>query len=168
VRRAVKRVARWAFMVDLGVDHAVRRWRGERPYRLGGNCGRCARCCEAPAIQVGRAVWHVPSLRRLFLWWQRQVNGFERVEGHAGPRTFVFRCRHFDLENRTCDSYDSRPAICREYPRLQLWQANPEFLSGCGYRAVAPNAGPLTVLLDAQTLTADQRARLRRGLHLEE
>ena len=167
LRRAVKRVARWGFRLDLAANDALRRWRGERPYRLGGDCRRCAACCEAPAIRASRLVWHLESLRRPFLWWQERVNGFVLVEGRAGARTFVFRCTHFDPAARACDSYDSRPGICREYPRLQLWQASPEFLPGCGYRAVDPSASRFLAVLEAQPLTADQRARLRRGLHLE-
>jgi hypothetical protein len=167
VRRAVKRVARWGFRLDLAVDHARRRRRGERPYRLGGDCRRCAACCEAPALQASRLVFHLASLRRIFLWWQERVNGFVLVEGRAGARTFVFRCTHFDPVARACDSYDSRPGICRDYPRLQLWQAAPEFLPGCGYRAVDPRASHFIAVLEAQPLTAEQRARLRRGLRLE-
>lgn len=168
LRRAVKRVARGAFAFDLAVERGLRRVRGDRPYVLGGDCRRCARCCEAPAIQVGPLFWHAPVLRPLFLWWQEAVNGFVLTEARPGTRTFVFRCTHFDPASRACDSYPSRPGMCRDYPRLQLWQASPEFLSGCGYRAVAPGAARLRVLLDGQRLTEEQRARLHRGLHLEE
>jgi len=167
LRRAVKRAARWGFRLDLAADHARRRRRGERPYLLGGDCRRCAGCCEAPALQASPLVRRLATLRRLFLWWQEQVNGFVLVEDRAGEETFVFRCTHFDPVARACDSYDSRPGICREYPRLQLWQAGPEFLPGCGYRAVDPKASRFIAVLEAQPLTADQRARLRRGLHLE-
>jgi Fe-S-cluster containining protein len=167
VRRAVKGAARWSFELDLWADHALRRRRGERPYLLGGDCRRCASCCEAPAIQASRLVFHLPVLRRLFLWWQERVNGFVLVEGRPSTRTFVFRCTHFDPRARACDSYGSRPGACREYPRLQLWQASPEFLPGCGYRAVHARASRFIAVLEAQPMTADQRARLRRGLHLE-
>src|SRR5260370_1106838 len=100
LRRAVKRVARGALAFDLGVERGLRRVRGERPYVLGGDCRRCARCCEAPAIQVGPLVWHAPVLRRLFLWWQETVNGFVLTEARPGTRTFVFPCPHFHPANR--------------------------------------------------------------------
>src|SRR5258706_2050687 len=157
LRRAVKRVARWGFHLDLAADHARRRWRGERPYLLGGDCRRCAACCEAPAIQASWPVWYLATLRRLFLWWQERVNGFVLVEARAGARTFVFRCTHFDPVTRACDSYDSRPGICRAYPRLQLWQASPEFLPGCGYRSVDPRASRFMALARGQPLTSEHR-----------
>jgi hypothetical protein len=165
--RSVKRVARWRFSADLAVHRALRRARGERPYVLGGECRLCARCCEAPAIQVGRALWYLPTLRRAFLWWQRRVNGFELVSRDSRARVFVFNCTHFDRATRTCDSYDSRPGMCRDYPRNLLAQPDPEMLPGCGYRPVAPNAEALLRALEGASLRAGQLARLKRDLHLE-
>jgi hypothetical protein len=168
VRRVLKLVALANFLVNVHVTRALRRARGERPYRLGGDCRRCARCCEAPAIQVGRLAWYVPLLRRSFLSWQRRVNGFELQGRDPLARIFVFRCTHFDPVTRSCDSYDSRPGMCRDYPRALLWQPRPEMLAGCGYRPVAPNAAELRRALAVQSLTAEQRDRLERELFLEE
>jgi len=95
------------------------------------------------------------------------VNGFELVSHDARRRTFVFRCTHFDWTMRSCDSYDSRPGMCRDYPRFLLWQANPELLPGCGYRAIAPNAPGLGASLAELDLTPEQRKKLRRGLRLD-
>jgi hypothetical protein len=125
LRRALKAVARARFFVDVRLDRAIRRRRGPW-FELGGECRRCARCCEAPAIAVNAVVWHVRSVRALFLWWQRAVNGFLLQEARRAGRTFVFRCTHFDGATRTCDSYDSRPGLCRDYPRALLYQPEPE------------------------------------------
>src|SRR5512141_1083878 len=152
--RAVKRVALWSFRANLAAHRAVRRSRGERPWTLGGSCRRSGGCCEAPAISVGRVTWSMPAVRRLFLAWQRRVNGFDLVTTDARARLLVFRCSHFDPATRSCDSYDSRPGMCRDYPRLLLWQANPEMLPGCGYRAIAPNAAALAASLARVDLTA--------------
>jgi uncharacterized cysteine cluster protein YcgN (CxxCxxCC family) len=166
LRRAVKRVARWHHQVNLRGSRALRRARGETPWSLGGECRRCAACCQAPMIAVDRLIWSMRIPRRLFLAWQRHVNGFALVGADAESRAFVFRCTHFDAATRSCDSYDSRPGVCRDYPRHQMWQPNPELLSGCGYRAIAPNAAGLRASIERLDLTPDQREKLRQGLRL--
>jgi hypothetical protein len=147
----VKAVALGAFRLNLWADRSRRAALGERPYRLGGTCQRCAACCEAPAVRVHALVWLAPLLRRSFLWWQEKVHG----------------CTHFDRATRSCDSYASRPGMCRDYPRALLYQASPELLPGCGYRPLARNAAALKRALDARPLSAEQRERLARQLHLE-
>ena len=167
VRRVVKRVALWHYQANLRLHRLLRRARGERPWRLGGGCERCAKCCEAPAIAVGSLTWSLPPLREAFLWWQRRVNGFHLWRTDDDGRSFVFRCTHFDAETRACDSYGSRPGMCRDYPRLLLWQPNPELLPGCGYRALPPNVEGLRSALGRLELTPEQRDKLRRGLRLD-
>jgi len=162
----VKAAARGAFFLNLWADRARRGLGGPPPFVLGGECRRCAVCCEAPAIRVHAVVLLAPLLRRAFLWWQERVNGFVLVEAQRARRTFVFRCTHFDAAARACDSYDSRPGMCRDYPRAQMAQAHPELLPGCGYRPIAQGAARMLRVLDGQALTDEQRARLARDLHL--
>lgn len=164
LRRTAKRLALWNFNVNVW---ATRRAQGPAPYTLGGDCRRCARCCEAPSLQVGPVVWFVPTLRRTFLWWQRHVNQWELAREESDGRVFVFRCGHFDPATRLCDSYESRPGMCRDYPRALLAQPSPEMLPGCGYRPVARNAERFLEVLENQPMTPEQRERLRRGLHLD-
>jgi len=167
VRRALKAVARGCFAVDHAVARLLRRARGERVYRLAGRCRRSGCCCEAPSVRAAPWVWYLPTLRRVFLWWQRVVNGFALVATDVATRVFVFRCGHFDAVSRECDSYASRPGMCRDYPRVLLAQANPDLFPDCGYRLVAPNAEALRRALDGRGLTPEQMERLRRELHLE-
>ena len=166
-RRALKRVALWNFQLSLALHRVRERRRRRIPHELGGECRRCARCCEAPGIQVGWATWYLPLLQRLFLAWQEHVNGFVLTERQRRGRVFVFRCTHFDRATRSCDSYESRPGMCRDYPRVLLAQADPEFLPGCGYRAVAANADGLVRALERAAETPEQMARLKKGLRQE-
>jgi hypothetical protein len=57
--------------------------------------------------------------------------------------------------------------MCRDYPRLLLYQPSPELLPGCGYRPLAPNALRLGQALAAAELSPEQRRRLSRDLFLE-
>jgi hypothetical protein len=166
--RTLKRVLLWQYLVDLTLQRAVSRLRGERPWILTGQCRRAAQCCEAPAIEAGLLTWSLPVLRRLFLAWQRRVNGFDLTHVDTDGRLFIFRCRHFDWTSRSCDSYSSRPGLCRDYPRGLLWQANPQLFPRCGYRLRPPNAPGLRRAVDALDITPEQREKLRRGLRLED
>ena len=155
------------FLAATFVDRLLARATGRAPFTLAGDCQRCAACCEAPAIHVGWFVWYVPIATKLFLAWQRHVNGFFLTERVKEDRTYVFRCSHFDRETRLCDSYSSRPGMCRDYPRALLYQPHPELLPGCGYRPLARNAKRMLKVLDAQPLTPEQRAKLKKGMFLE-
>lgn len=168
IRRAVKRVALAAFRLDVGL-HRWRLWRrGEVHHRLAGACRRSGACCREPGIQVGLLVWHLRSLRWLFVWWQRVVNGFVPTRTLPRERLLLFRCTHFDEASLSCDSYDSRPGMCRDYPRVLLEQAQPEFLPGCGFRARPANAAGLSSAIDATGLEPAARHELKRKLRVLE
>jgi len=168
VRREIKRAALVCFLVSLRLSRWQRRIDGAIPYDLGGSCQGCGTCCEAPAIRVGRATWYLPTLRRLFLWWHRTVNGFTLQSANGPERTFVFACSHFDWTLRRCDSYESRPGMCRDYPRALLDQPTPRLFANCGYRALAMNRGELVRILEGQDLGAEPLAKLKKGLYLED
>ncbi len=167
VLRAVKSVALANFRVNLAAHRLLQKARREHVFRLAGDCRRCARCCEAPALRVSRTLMRVPSARRLFLWWQERVNGWRLVDEDRPAAVFVFSCSHFDPATRLCDSYDSRPGPCRDYPRLLLEQPRPELLPGCGYRPLSPRAVELRRALEARDLPRETLARLTKDLYLE-
>lgn len=167
VRRVLKRIALARFVFDLSIYRGIQKLRARPRFLLGGECRSCGACCEAPALQVGRVTWYMPTVRSAFLWWQRRVNGFELVASDFRQRVFTFRCTHFDPETRRCDSYESRPGMCRDYPRLLLYQEHPELLPGCGHRPVARDAKRFLKVLDDQSMSAEQRERLKKNLFLE-
>jgi hypothetical protein len=165
--RSIKLVARSVYLADLAIVRAVMRLRGRPRFTLGGDCRRCAECCEAPSIRVPWIVFYLPTAIRLFLWWQRAINGFVLTGRDFRQRVLVFRCTHFDPATRLCDSYESRPGMCRDYPRLLLDQPHPELMPSCGYRPVARGARRFLQLLDQQALSPEQRERLKKNLFLE-
>jgi Fe-S-cluster containining protein len=168
VRRIVKGAVRLLWTVELGWRRRVAKVLGRARYRLGGACERCAKCCEEPTIHVGALVFYVRSLREAFLFWQRAVNGFRFVRADREARSFAFECTHFDRETRRCDSYSSRPFMCRDYPRLLLDQPWPELFPECGYRAVDTQGGGMRDAIDALDTSDEQKEKLRRRLHLVE
>lgn len=168
LRTTVKRFALLVYLARVSLHRSQMRANGEIRYRLGGSCVLCAKCCEAPGIQVGALTWYLPLFRKIFLGWHRIVNGFELVEKSRADRAFIFRCTHFDTTTRRCDSYSSRPGMCRDYPRPFLEQANPEFFEGCGFKAVALSRDGLLRALEASALSPDQRVKLSKELYLDD
>jgi uncharacterized protein len=164
---AVKHVTRVIVGSEVRLRRAVARLRGRDRYRLAGACCRCAMCCETPAIQVDRLTWYLPTLRWLFLWWQFYVNGLEFLQADRRTRSFLFRCLHFDRENRGCDSYETRPFMCRDYPRELLSDAWPEFFPQCGFRPVVRDASARRAAIERSDLPPDKKAELMRRLYLE-
>lgn len=168
LRRALKRVALFFFRIDVAIHRAILRTRGREPFVLGGDCRSCGACCESPSIKVGWLAWYLPTLRAAVLAWQHRVNGFVLVASDFRARTLSFRCTHFDRLTRRCDSYDSRPGMCRDYPRLLLYQPHPELLPECGHRPVRKDRRRMLHVLGGQPMSAAQRARLAKELFLEE
>jgi Fe-S-cluster containining protein len=167
-RRFVKKIALFVYAVRLKLHRARAMRRGDIRYELGGRCDCSGSCCEAPGIQVGVLTWYVPVLRNIFLWWHRTVNGFESMGKDVAARGFIFRCTHFELETRRCDSYGSRPGMCRDYPRVLLEQANPVFFPDCGFKPLATGRQRFVQILQEQSLSPEQMQKLKKGLYLED
>lgn len=163
VRQWVKGLTRRVWSVELGLRRRLRPARWE----LTGACEGCASCCERPSITVGKALWYLPMSRRAFLAWQRHVNGFELIEAERETHTFVFRCSHFDWDTRRCDSYDSRPFMCRDYPRALLDGAWPELFEGCGHGLRDREGTGLAGAIDTTDLSPEERAKLKERLRID-
>jgi Fe-S-cluster containining protein len=163
LRRWLKAVVRAAWTLEYGLRRRVK----PAGYALAGSCGGCAKCCEQPAIHAGFATFRLRRLRQAFLAWQRAVNGFELVEADEDASQFVFRCTHFDWATRRCDSYASRPFMCRDYPRALLDQPWPQLFDGCGFRPLAKGAAAMLADLEARDIPEEKRRELAKRLYLE-
>lgn len=167
LRVAVKALARWVWTFEVALRRGGRRLRERPTWELAGACRACARCCEEPDIRVGVAMFHLPLLHRPWLWWQRVVNGFELSGTDRDALAFHFRCTHFDRATRRCDSYDSRPGVCRDYPRELLDQAWPELFEGCQFKVLAADRARQLAVLESQGLPPETLAALKQKLRLE-
>ncbi len=163
IRRAVKRVALAAYMTDLRITRAVQ----DKPlYRLCGSCNHCGACCETPMIPIWPKFFYFRTIRWLIKAWHRVVNGFEFLHDDRRLKIFVFRCTHWDPVAKRCDSYDSRPGMCRDYPRNLIYAANPEFIAACGYYAIDHNAAALERSLNELDLPPDTLAEVKAKLYV--
>jgi Fe-S-cluster containining protein len=167
IRRTVKRAALLNFYASILLARGWRNFRGARLYRLAGACRQTGQCCVTPAIRAHWSICYLPRTRRIFLWWHERVNGFVLLSFDRRSRTFFFRCSHYDPATRRCDSYSSRPGMCRDYPRVLLDQPFPAFFPGCGFRALPLNAEALERSIAALQLPPERKRRLLKDLHLD-
>jgi Fe-S-cluster containining protein len=165
LRRIVKRIALLRYTVDLGI---TRRLRGAPHFVLRGTCGGCGRCCETPSIPVRPLFFRLRLTRWIILEWHRLVNGFEYVDEDRKRRLLVFHCTHFDAVTRRCDAYESRPGLCRDYPRNLLYSSKPDLFPECGFYALHRNAAGFRDALERLDLPPEKLAELKEKLHLRE
>ncbi len=161
VRRVVKRLARWRYGCDLAITRWIRRLRKEAPeLELAGHCNGCGACCETPMIYLNRWLFYARSVRWAVLGWHRWINGFEYLGEDRSQHAFIFRCTHYDTLTGQCDSYESRPGMCRDYPRNLLDSPAPEFLTPCSFYPRARNADEIVASLRDLNLPPERLAEL--------
>ncbi|MGC4120281.1 MAG: hypothetical protein QM765_38010 [Myxococcales bacterium] len=163
----LKRALAAVWLFELRLRRAFARRREPARWAISGTCACCGGCCVEPSIRVGRLTWFLPTLRALFLWWQQRVNGMELLRTERQLKIFVFSCSHYDRATKRCDSYDSRPGMCRDYPRLMEEHAWPQLLENCSYGVRALGQEGLRASIDATDLPEEKKAELRRKLRLE-
>jgi Fe-S-cluster containining protein len=162
----VKWVARQVNRLELGLQRRYLARKGEPRYRLTGTCNGCGKCCERPSIQLDRFTWHLRGLRAAFLFWQRHVNGFELDGADPSLKIISFRCTHYDPKTRTCDSYDSRPHLCRDYPVNLTYDAIPALFPECSHAIVDKHGPGLISALEQAGLSPAQLEAVRKKLNL--
>lgn len=152
---------------ELWLRRHLLRTSGGARYRLLGTCNGCGRCCETPSVYVGRWTWRLLPLRAVAVWWQRTVNGFELVGDDPRFKMLIFRCTHYVRETRQCDSYDSRPLMCRDYPANLTYEAVPTLFDECSHRIVDKNAVGLLAALADSGLPPEKLNQLKQKLFLD-
>jgi len=117
-RRSIKFLARLRYLTDLKITRFILRLKGQPRYRLKGQCNRCGACCETPMIQMYWPLFQLRSARWLMRLWHGKINGFVWIGDDKKSHSLIFRCEHWDPETKQCDSYGSRPGMCRTIPVL--------------------------------------------------
>jgi len=165
--RFVKYVARCVYGTGIYLHYRGHHLIFKDEYELGGGCARTGQCCERPVVRVGFIALTFPFYLQAFLFWQKHINGLIFVGTDGSPRDLAFRCTHYDRETKSCDSYESRPGMCRDYPRVLLLQTKPGFHQGCGYRAINRDSEALKKHIRSMGLTRETVEHLERELYVE-
>ena len=168
IRKTIKRIALVCYSIDLKSTRAIQALRGEPLYRLHGFCNQCGACCQSPMIPIFPALFFIKSFHWLIRAWHRWVNGFEFIGEDRKNKILIFRCTHWDPHTKLCDSYDTRPGMCRDYPRNLVYSTDPNFLNQCSYYAVDKNAECMRAVLEDLNLPPEKLEALKQKLHVRD
>lgn len=165
LRATLKGLALIRFYIDLWLWRLWQRLRGRRPrFDLTGSCEGCGQCCETPSLTVPPIMLKNPPVLELFLWWQRAVNGFEFLRADYKRSELIFSCTHYDKNSKRCDSYTTRPGMCRDYPTNLRYAERPKLFDDCTYVLVDRLQVRLDAALDQAGLPPEQLAEIKRRL----
>ena len=156
IRKSLKSIALLGYTVDLRITRLVLKAKGEPLYHLRGSCNKCGACCKSPMVPIFPPFFYLKPIRWIILTWHRLVNGFEYIDENPKSQMFIFRCTHWNSETKMCDSYDSRPGMCRDYPCNLVYSTNPIFLKECSYYAVDKNAERMKAALEDLNLPPEK------------
>ncbi len=113
------------------------------PFVRAGKCKKRGNCCHYILIEKVRG-----GFGFLDLFWHTQINGFYRRNKqpvqYGKKQVYVMGCRYLKT-NGSCGRYFFRPAICRTWPRIEIF-GEPQALKGCGIYAKQRTSHPLNVL----------------------
>lgn len=170
IRRLLKTPARWLYTLQLSTHRLFQQkvLRTAPVYSLTGSCNGCGKCCEEPSIAIGGLLHVSSTLRFFFVLWQRHINGFHLTHYDTKHKVLSFTCTHYNTLTKACDSYHSRPAMCRDYPTIVLDTDAPTLFPECSYTLTLNSAKTLAALIDEDTtLTPEQRQKLKQNLSLD-
>lgn len=166
-QKFIKNCIRTYYLSSLWLNRKNLKKMGLPRYQLTGKCEGCGKCCENPGIRVGFLVTHIDFCRKIFIVWQKKINGFIFQRLDKENQVLYFTCHHFDPKTRLCDSYDSRPGMCRDYPRNLLYTSIPDFFQECGYRPIDKNAEKFNRALEKISLDESKKKKIKDKLFLE-
>jgi Fe-S-cluster containining protein len=105
------------------------------PFKQIGSCKKRGNCCHY--IMVAKVSGPLGFLDQ---FWHTQINGFylrsKEPVVYDGKKMLVMGCRY--LKNNKCSIYWARPAVCRNWPRIEVF-GKPQRLKGCGFKPAISN-----------------------------
>jgi Fe-S-cluster containining protein len=168
LKNILKRIFYYFWKIEISLQRFwLKNIKREKYYLLKWKCNQCGKCCEEPAIKVGKMIFFLPILTKIFLKWQLWANGFKLKKIDYINQTFIFECLNYDKKNNKCLDYENRPGICRDYPRILLYQVYPRFFPECGYCPLDPEGDKMLKKMREEGLTEEQIEKVKKELYLE-
>ena len=169
IRTTIKALVRWRYLTDLKITRKILQLKGEGAlYKLQGKCNGCGACCKSPMIQIHPWLFYFKSIRKATILWHEQINGFNYIGDNRKEKYLIFKCTHYQEETGQCDSYHSRPGLCRDYPNNLIYEPRPALLPECSYQIVDPNQQAIRESFKDLDLTEEQLSKLKKEFYIDE
>ena len=127
--RAVFFVGGWIFELTQRVEDKFICLFKRPEYIRKGGCQMSGMCCSNLGLLLPKAWSRRAWIIRYFVWWHRYRYKFHFLG--IVDNLLVYECGYVTKDNQ-CSIYPWRPRLCREYPKVQLWDF-PKLHKGCGF-----------------------------------
>jgi Fe-S-cluster containining protein len=107
-------------------------------------CAGCGDCCEKINAHMSRA-WITKKLADPYVGGQMRYD-LEFIAAHwmperqVGSDKVLWECSKFDVDERRCTAYDTRPQVCRGYPDYGKDKPPETRFPSCSYWLDVPHA----------------------------
>ncbi|WP_419779330.1 YkgJ family cysteine cluster protein [Maridesulfovibrio sp.] len=112
-----------------------RKWRLKRKRKavvIRGSCNLCGSCCQSICLQVeGKWIKKLKHFRKAACE-DESLTRFE-ICGKTEEGYLKFACTCLN-QNGTCNDYENRPQLCRNFPSPSIFLQLGELPEGCGFR----------------------------------
>ncbi|MFW2366695.1 MAG: YkgJ family cysteine cluster protein [Desulforhopalus sp.] len=126
-------IPRWFHGFSItGLFHFITLKLRGRTILVTGSCHSCGSCCRQLSLE-GRNGWI--NSRKEFqqtVLHSPEYNRF-KIIGRDSGGVLLFTCRWL-TDDGSCDNYEKRPSLCRNYPESSLLFCGGALPPGCGYR----------------------------------
>lgn len=126
---------RWIIILDYYLETFIKSLLFKKRYCLTGRCNKCGKCCETIGILISPLLLKYPFLIKIIIKFYELTNTFKYLGFSTEENALLFSCLSYDYSTQQCKIYKHRPAVCREYPRINFFN-KPILIKNCGYKAI--------------------------------
>jgi uncharacterized protein len=119
-------------LADNYISHLVQKPFGTK-WVLEGDCNKCGKCCLDIHLKIEPKLLNNAFTRELVVRWISWLFVFYLKRIDYDRNYLVFGCNNLN-SNGTCNDYNWRPNVCRNYPLVDYFE-EPVLFKECGYKA---------------------------------
>ncbi|ACS79548.1 YkgJ family cysteine cluster protein [Maridesulfovibrio salexigens] len=117
------------------LEYKFRKWRLKRKRQtviIRGSCKMCGNCCRSICLHAG-GKWLKNEKQFLKAVDEDELLSRFEICGKTEEGYLKFSCTSL-TDNGTCNDYENRPQLCRNFPNPTIFMQFGELPAGCGFR----------------------------------